>query len=390
MPASRDADRLTAYFEPLLPRYLDDLAQLCALDCPTAHKPGVDAAGAWVREWAERRGWPVLSVPDAEAGDGLALTVTGGASGGPRILLAAHLDTVYPVGTVAAHPARLEDGRYFAPGAADNKSGLLSALYALAALEDLDLLDPVGTVTLACGGDEEAGMRASTELLTSLAPAATVAFVLEAGRESGNVVSARKGIGQWQLDVTGRPAHAGVEPHKGASAILALAQQTVALHLLNGMRPGVTVNVGVVSGGTVPNVVPAHAHAHVDVRVAHPDDMDLVAAAVERIAAAPYVPGTSTVLRGGWHLPPMPRTPAIAALAEQARACAADLGFTLGDNGTGGVSYANLLAGFGLPVLDGLGPCGANAHNAALESVLVSTIVPRTALLALLMLRQSA
>ena len=390
MPASRDAERLTTYLEPLLPRYLDDLAQLCAIDCPTAHKAGVDEAGAWVRIWAERRGWPVRVFPDAETGDGLAVTLSGAAADGPRILLAAHLDTVYSVGTVAAHPARTEDGRYFAPGAADNKSGLLSALYALAALEDLDLLAPLGSVTLACGGDEEAGMRSSTELLTALGADATVAFVLEAGRESGNVVSARKGIGQWHLDVSGRPAHAGVEPHKGASAILALAQQTIALHLLNGMRPGVTVNVGVVSGGTVPNVVPAQAHARVDVRVAHPDDMELVAAAIERIAAAPYVPGTSATLHGGWHLPPMPRTPAIAALAEQARACAADLGFALGDNGTGGVSYANLLAGMGLPVLDGLGPCGANAHNAALESVLISSIVPRTALLALLMLRQAA
>ncbi len=389
MPASPDAARLTAYLEPLLPRYLDELTQLCAIDCPTAYKPGVDEAGAWVRQWVERRGWPVRTFADAEAGDGLAITVSGHAAGGPRILLAAHLDTVYPIGTVAAHPVRLEDGRFHAPGAADNKSGLLSALYALAALEDLGLLDRLGAVTLACGGDEEAGMRASTELLCALASDATVGFVLEAGRESGNIVSARKGIGQWQLDVTGRPAHAGVEPHKGASAILTLAQQTIALHLLNGVRPGVTVNVGVVSGGTVPNVVSAHARAHMDVRIAHPDDMDLVAAAIERIANTPYVPGTSTVLHGGWHLPPMPRTPTIAALVAQAHACASDLDFALSDTGTGGVSYANLLAGQNLPVLDGLGPCGANAHNADLESVLVSTIVPRTALLALLMVRQA-
>lgn len=391
MPAITDtADRLTAYLEPLLPRYLDELMELCAIDCPTAHKPGVDEAGGWVRRWAARRGWPVRAFPDSEVGDGLAVTVQGDAPTGPRILLAAHLDTVYPVGTVAAYPMRHEAGRFHAPGAADNKSGLLSALYALAALEDLGLLDCLGAVTLACGGDEEAGMRASTDLLTTLAPDATVGFVLEAGRETGNIVSARKGIGQWTLDVTGRPAHAGVEPHKGASAIVALAQQTVALHLLNGMRPGVTVNVGVVTGGTVPNVVPAYAHARVDVRITHPEDMALVAAAIERIASTPYVPGTSTALHGGWHLPPMPRTPAIADLAEQARACAGELGFALGETGTGGVSYANLLAGEGLPVLDGLGPCGANAHNAELESVLVSTIVPRTALLALLMLRQAA
>lgn len=389
MPASADADLLTSYLEPLLPRYLAELGELCAIDCPTSFKSGVDEAGDWVSQWSRRRGWAVRVFPDSESGNGIAITAAGGATGGAHVLLAAHLDTVYPVGTVAAHPLRVEDGRFHAPGAADNKSGLLSALYALAALEDLGMLARLGSVTIACGGDEEAGMRASTELLSSLAPAASAAFVLEAGRESGKIVSARKGIGQWQLDVTGRPAHAGVEPHKGASAILALAQQTIALHLLNRMRPGVTVNVGVIAGGTVPNVVPAHASARVDVRVTHPEDMDLVADAIERIASTTYVPGTTTVLTGGWHLPPMPRTPAISNLVEQAYDCAADLGFTVGDTATGGVSYANLLAGLGLPVLDGLGPCGANAHNAELEHVVVATIVPRTALLALLILRQA-
>lgn len=389
-PANRDAaDRLTTYLEPLLPRYLDELTQLCAMECPTTHKPGVDEAGAWVRGWAAAHDWPVRVFPDESVGDGLAVTVRGGSANGPRILLAAHLDTVYPLGTAATHTARHDDGRFYAPGAGDNKSGLLSALYALAALEDLELLDGINRITLACGGDEEAGMRASTEMLQALAPEHSVAFVLEAGRESGNVVSARKGIGQWRLEVSGRAAHAGVEPHKGANAIVALAQQTLALHLLNGMRPGVTVNVGVISGGTVANVVPAHAHARVDVRVARSDDMKLVAAAIEHIAATTYVPGTSTTMHGGWHLPPMQRTPDIAALADQARDCAEELGFTLADSSTGGVSYANLLAGEGLPVLDGMGPCAANAHNAETESVLISSIVPRTALLALLMLRQA-
>ncbi|HLZ23452.1 MAG TPA: M20 family metallopeptidase [Ktedonobacterales bacterium] len=388
MPTTPDAERLTAYLAPRLETYLDELASLCAIECPTSSKHGVDEAGAWVRAWASARGWSVRGYPNATGGDGLGITLPGGAPDGTRFLLAAHLDTVYPTGTAATHPVRREGDRLFAPGSADNKSGLLSALYAMEALETCGLMENIGKITLACGGDEEvAGMRASTALLRELAREHDVALVLEAGRASGDIVSARKGIGAWVLEVAGRAAHAGVEPHKGASAVLALAQQVVALHLLNGMRPGVTVNVGTFMGGTAPNVVAAMARAEIDVRVARADDMEPVAAAIEQIAATPYVPGARTTLTGGWHLPPMARSPEIAALASQARACARELDFDLSDCATGGVSYANLLTGEGLPALDGLGPIGGSAHNADEEHVRVSSIVPRTALLALLMLR---
>lgn len=391
MPTTPEAARLCAHLTPRLEVYLDELAQLCAIECPTASKRGVDEAGAWVRAWAGARGWVVREHPDATAGNGLVMTLRGGAPAGPRFLLAAHLDTVYPDGTAAAHPTRREGDRFFAPGSADNKSGLLSALYAMAALEECGLLDGIGQITLACGGDEEvAGMRASTTLLRELARGHDVALVLEAGRASGDIVSARKGIGAWTLTVAGRAAHAGVEPHKGASAVVTLAQQVLALHLLNGMRPGVTVNVGVIAGGTAPNVVAEAARAEIDVRVARADDMEPVATAIERITATPYVPGARTTLAGGWHLPPMGRTADIAALAHLARACARELDFDLSDTATGGVSYANLLAGEGLAVLDGLGPIGGSAHNADEEHVRVSSIVPRTALLALLMMRRAA
>jgi glutamate carboxypeptidase len=386
MPMTPEAERLTSYLRPRQEQYLAELAQLCAIECPTSHKSGVDEAGAWVRGWAAARGWSVRELRHAEAGDAVVVTLAGGAAHGPRLLLAAHLDTVYPVGTAAERPARVEGDHFIAPGSADNKSGLLSALYAMAALEDLGLLGSIGAITLACGGDEEAGMRTSEAMLRELAPSHSAAFVLEAARANGDIVTARKGIGAWTLEVAGHAAHAGVEPHRGASAILALAQQIVALHLLNGMRPGLTLNVGVAHGGTAPNVVAASARAELDVRVAHRDDMEPVAAAIERIAATPYVARTSATLTGGWHLPPMPRSPEIAALAGHASACAEELGFVLGETATGGVSYANLLAGEGLPVLDGLGPVGGSAHSPA-EYVRISSIVPRTALLALLTLR---
>jgi glutamate carboxypeptidase len=385
---SSEAQRLTAYLAARLPTYLAELEQLCMIECPTASKPGVDEAGAWVRRWAHARGWEVHDWPDAQAGDGILVTLPGGTPGGLRVLLVAHLDTVYPVGTAAARPFRQAGDKLIGPATADNKSGLLSSLYAMAALQDLDMLGPFATVSVACGGDEETDMRASMDMLKAIAPEYDLALVMEAGRENGDIVGSRKGSGNYVLEVHGKSAHAGVEPHKGASAVVALAQQITALHLLNGMRPGVTLNVGVISGGTVFNAVPDYAQATIDVRCINAEDMQPAADAIEQIAGTTYVAGTRAVLTGGWHAPPMVRTPAIARLAALASTCAAELGFHVNAAATGGVSYANMLAAMGLPVLDGLGPIGGLDHSPD-EYILVSSIVPRTALLALLMLREA-
>lgn len=378
------AQALTAYLETQLPTYIDELRQLCAIECPTASKAGVDQAGAWVRRRVQARGWELREYPDASAGDSLLATLRGG--GGPRILLAAHLDTVYPVGVAAARPMAIDGDVLRGPGSADNKSGLLSALYAMAALEDLGMLASVGTLSLLCGGDEETDMRSSLALMRELAPHYDLALVLEAGRENGDIVGARKGGGNFTLETFGRAAHAGVEPEKGAHALLALAHHIIALQALNGMRPGATVNVGVVAGGTVPNSVPDHAQAAIDTRVIVPDDMAPLEAALRAEAARTVVPGVRAELSGGWGAPPMARTPAIERLAGIAAACADELGFQIHAAATGGVSYANHLASLGLPVLDGLGPVGGLDHSPR-EYILVSSIVPRTALLALLMLR---
>ncbi|MBC8162793.1 MAG: M20 family metallopeptidase [Roseiflexaceae bacterium] len=389
MPTTAEALALSDYLEPRLERYIEELRQLCAIECPTSSKAGVDQAGAWVRQWLNARAWEAKQYPAETVGDGLLATVRGGTPGGLRVLLAAHLDTVYPVGVAAARPLRQEGDNILGPAAADNKSGLLSGLYAMAALEDCGLLAPFESISLLCGGDEETDMRASLAILQALAPHYDLALVLEAGRENGDIVGARKGNGQFVFEVHGRSAHAGVEPHKGANAILALAQQIIALQLLNAMRPGVTLNVGVISGGSVPNSVADYARAVIDVRVTEPEHMEPVGAAIMQIANYPHVPGTSTVVSNGWQFAPMARTPAIAALAATASACAQELGFTINDAATGGISYANTLAALGLPVLDGLGPIGGLDHSPN-EYILRSSIVPRTALLALLMLRAAA
>ncbi|MFL5807397.1 MAG: M20 family metallopeptidase, partial [Roseiflexaceae bacterium] len=384
MPTTPEAQALTSYLESQRATYLEELRQLCAIECPTASKAGVDEAGAWVRRWVAARGWELRDWPDQTAGDGLVATLRG--AGQPRIMLVAHLDTIYPVGIAAQRPVWTDGDKLLGPGSADNKSGLLSGLYAMAALEDLGMLPRCGAISMVCGGDEETDMRSSIALLRELAPHYDLALVLEAGRENGDIVGARKGGGSFVLETFGKAAHAGVEPEKGAHAILALAQHTIALQALNGLRPGMTVNVGVVQGGTVPNAVPDHARATIDARVVIPEDIEPLIAALRAEAARVVVPGVRAELSGGWGAPPMARTPQIDALARLADTCAQELGFSVHAAATGGVSYANSLASMGLPVLDGLGPIGGLDHSPD-EYILRSSIVPRTALLALLMLR---
>ncbi|MEM8535249.1 MAG: M20/M25/M40 family metallo-hydrolase, partial [Chloroflexota bacterium] len=298
MSSESIAPDINNYLTKHLSTYLEELHQLCAVECPTHHKPGVDEAGVWVHQWATRRGWEIQTWPDSTVGDSLAVSIPGGNDHAPQLLIAAHLDTVYPVGTAAERPLHYEGDHLIGPGTADNKSGLLSGLYAMAALEELGRLDTFGRICLVCGSDEEAGMHASTAVLRELAPDYDMALVVEPGRENGDIVSARKGGGRFNLEVFGKAAHAGVEPHKGANAILALAQQISALHLLNGMRPGTTLNVGVVQGGTTRNAVPDYAYAEIDVRVLHPDDMEPVTNAIEQIAQTTYVAGTTAKLDG--------------------------------------------------------------------------------------------
>jgi glutamate carboxypeptidase len=389
-----EAQALTAYLEARLPAYLEELRQLCAIECPTSSKAGVDEAGAWVRGWLAARGWELRAWPDTQVGDSLVVTLRPPASGQSaqgrlRVLLAAHLDTVYPLGTAASRPMTIEGDVLRGPGSADNKSGLLSALYAMAALEDLGLLEPFGAISLMCGGDEETDMRSSLALMRELAPQHDLALVLECGRENGDIVGARKGGGGYLLECHGRAAHAGVEPEKGAHAVLALAHHIIALQALNGVRDGATVNVGVIGGGTVPNAVPDYARATIDARVVRPEDIEPLVAALRAEAAREVVPGVRAELSGGWGAPPMARTPEIAALAGLADDCAHELGFSVRAASTGGVSYANHFASLGLPVLDGLAPVGGLDHSPQ-EYILVSSIVPRTALLALLMLRRAA
>jgi glutamate carboxypeptidase len=372
--------------EARYPRFLAELEALVNIDCGSYTPAGVNrVADAVVRSLADL-GASVERLPhQPEAGEPqLGDLVIGRLEGeGPRVLLIGHMDTVFEEGTVAARPYRRDGDRALGPGTSDMKGGLLAGLHALAALQAIGLRP---AATFVANPDEEIGSTFSGPHIRRLAAEHDAALVLEGARANGDIVSARKGIADLKIRLTGRAAHAGVEPEKGRSAILEAAHKVVALHELNGRWPTVSLNTGVIRGGTRPNVVAESCILEIDLRAATVAEFDTASAAVELMAAETTVDGVTAQIRRLASHPPMEKTPAIARLADLAHAIAAEIGFELHDTATGGASDANTTAAAGLPTLDGLGPIGGDDHSAD-EWLDLTSVVPRTTLLAALIAR---
>jgi glutamate carboxypeptidase len=345
----------------------------------------VNEVAAWVAAFLTRLGAQVTRHPDPAGvlGDTVE-AVFRGRHGGPRVLLVGHMDTVFPAGTAAARPFRVEDGIARGPGVTDMKSGLLTLLYGLEAAIAAGSL-PFDRLTVIANPDEEIGSPASTPHIERVARASDVAFSLECARANGDIVSSRKGTADYVITVNGRAAHAGVEPEKGRSAILAAAHLVVGLHALNGRWPGVTCNVGVIEGGIRPNVVAERTVLQVDLRAVGRASMEAADAAIRALAGAPAVPEVTVnvdLRHRHWPMEKLPRSGRLVALT---RELAAGLGFDVRDAATGGASDANTTAGLGVPTLDGLGPIGGLDHSPE-EWLDVASIVPRTTLFAALLL----
>ncbi len=378
-----EIEAISEHVEAGMPDLLSELEALVSIDCGTHTKDGVDAVGrrvAWILTGA---GGSITTHPGGALGDSIVATFPGDPAM-PRLLLLAHMDTVFDPGTAAARPFRIADGLATGPGVADMKAGLLVGIHAVAAARAV-AGGALGTIVFLANADEEIGSPSSVGLIRDAASRADAVLVLECARASGAIVSSRKGAADVRLRIAGRAAHAGVEPEKGRSAILEAAHLTVALHALPARYRTVTCNVGVLKGGTRPNVVAANAILDVDIRAATAAELDAALAAVQALAAAPTVPDVTVTVEkvSGW--PPMEKSRAAARLAGHARAIAATLGFDLEDVITGGASDGNTTSGMGIPTLDGLGPIGGLDHSPS-EYVEVASIAPRTTLLAALML----
>jgi glutamate carboxypeptidase len=364
--------------------FLSALEEMVNVDCGSYTREGVNRIADRCQARFEAGGWSVERTPPVPAegeprlGDLVIGRLTG--SGGPRVLLIGHTDTVFDEGTVADRPFRVDGSTAYGPGVSDMKGGLLTGFFAVEALREAGF-DAFDRITFVCNPDEEIGSPFSGPVIRTLASEHETALVLEGARENGDVVSARKGVTDYAIELVGRAAHAGVEPERGRSAVLAAAHATVALQGLNGRWPGVTVNVGVVHGGTRSNVVPERCELHVDVRSPEEATLTEAEAEIERIAHDHAVPDvTAVVHRNGWHRP-MEKGQGGARLVELAIEVANELGFDLRDAATGGASDANTTSAAGTPTLDGLGPIGGDDHSPS-EWLDLSSVVQRIGLLA--------
>jgi glutamate carboxypeptidase len=289
------------------------------------------------------------------------------------------MDTVFPLGTIEKFPYREADGKIFGPGTLDMKAGIIIALAAIAQAQQFGLNRPV---TLLCTSDEEIGSPTSREHIERLAKESALVLVLEGGLVDGSLKTWRKGVGEFSVRTVGRAAHSGGDHEKGRNAIEEMAHQVIAIQKLTDYSKQTTLNVGVIQGGTVSNVVPEEASIQVDVRVMQPGEWERLQAELTKLK--PMLDGTSIEVSGELNRPPMPFDDLMKVTFERARTLAAQIGMELKAGGTGGASDANFVAPLGIPVLDGLGAVGEGYHSER-EYIFADSLMERTKLIAALL-----
>jgi glutamate carboxypeptidase len=356
------------------------LGQFVRCESPSHNKAAVDRLGRMVAgEW-RRRGAKVRILRQTKRGNHLrAELCLGGGRPTGQILILGHLDTVYPLGTLAKMPFRVKSGRAHGPGTFDMKSGLVLALAAVDALRAAGLR-PRKRLVFFWNSDEEIGSGSSQHTIEREARRSDEVLVLEpAAGADGRLKTARKGLGWAEVIVTGRAAHAGLDPGAGVNAVHELALQIVRLKHMNDARRGISLQATVIEGGTASNVVPAHARAEVDIRYTHLADAPKLNRKLRGLR--PILPGARVEVRGGINRPPLERTPAVVALFSRAQSLMHEIGLPLGEAWVGGGSDGNFTAALGVPTLDGLGAIGNGAHS-VVEHVVVRSLPERAALLA--------
>ena len=367
-----------ARFENDLPEIIRLLRKLVEQESPTTEKSAVDTLGALIAGEMRSLGAEVRRYPQTEAGDHW-LGDWGEGTGG--LLLLAHMDTVYPLGTLETMPWREEAGFLHGPGVLDMKAGIAIALTAIRHLRASGRM-PTTRISLLCTSDEETGSHTSRALIESLAAGRSLVLCLEPALPDGSLKTWRKGTLDFRLEARGVSAHAGADPDRGVNAIAEMAHQIPLVLEQADLGLGTTLNLGVIRGGTRTNVVPEHCTLLVDGRAKTIAEGDRLIRSLK--ALKPILPGAELRVEAAWNRPPMERTPQIAASYEKAKALAASLGLPLGEGGTGGASDANFVAPLGVPVLDGLGGVGEGPHSPG-ERVLARSLAERAALLAALL-----
>lgn len=366
--------------EQCLDQIVETSRDLVEIESPSDHKQSCDLMAALLASKFELLGGQTKFHRSADFGDSLQIDFAPRRSQSANrrpILLLGHHDTVYPLGTLANMPCKVENGNLYGPGVLDMKSGIALMLHAIAALQAWHGGLP-RAVTVFLVSDEEVGSHSSRQITESLAKESDGVLVLEpAAGLRGAVKTARKGVGEFTLEVHGIAAHAGLDPGSGHSAILELSRQIVAISKLNNLRQGISVNAGVVHGGTRTNVVAAEASVAIDVRIKAKHQ----AAPLDRKLRSlkPFDKHCKLKMTGSINRPPMERTAGVAKLYKKAQEVASQFGWKIEEAAVGGGSDGNFTAGIGVPTLDGLGAVGAGAH--AIHEHIVISEMPRRALL---------
>ncbi|MGB8523601.1 MAG: M20 family metallopeptidase [Candidatus Acidiferrales bacterium] len=357
------------------------LGDFVRCESPSHDKGEVDRFGVIVaREW-RKRGAKVRILRNAALGNHVRAEIWLGGGRAPRqqLMVLGHMDTVYPAGTLAKMPFRVSGGRAWGPGTFDMKGGLVLALFAVDALKATGI-KPNKRLVFLWTSDEEIGSESSRRAIEREARRSDAVLVLEPSfGNDGRLKTARKGVGGAEIVVTGRSAHAGVDPEKGVNAVHELALQIQRVMKLNDPRRGITVQATVIAGGTVSNVIPASARSELDIRYSRMAD----AATLQRQLRLlrPILKGARVEVRGERYRPPLERTAATRALFRQAQSLMRDMGLPLGEAATGGGSDGNLTAALGVPTLDGLGAVGDGPHSPR-ERVVIRALPERAALIA--------
>ncbi len=370
-------DQSANYFDQHKGELVSTIQQMVGIESPSDNKAAVDRLSSFIAAKFAALGGHAKFHKSADFGDHLQVDFAG--KHGKPVLLLGHCDTVYPLGTLATMPCRVTPDRIFGPGVLDMKSGIALILSAIASLIDGHGALP-RPVTILLVSDEEIGSVSSRPITESLARKSAAVLVLEPSFGAhGAVKTARKGVGEYTLKVTGIASHSGLDFEKGQSAIIELARQMVQISKLVDRKRGLTLNVGLIHGGTRVNVVPAEATASIDVRIARAKD----GAGIDRRlhSLKPFNRRCKLEISGGINRPPLERTASVVALYRQAAEIAQHQRWKLEEASVGGGSDGNFTAALGIPTLDGLGGVGEGAH-AQHESIIIAELPRRAALLA--------
>jgi len=360
---------------------LDLLRELVLLESPSLEKAPADRGCGFLADQWLLRGGLVHLLKQEQRGNHLRVIWSPNGSRQRQLLVLGHYDTVYPTGTLSRMPFRISSGKAYGPGVFDMKAGIVQALFAFESLQQLKIPITKNLVFL-WTSDEEIGSQSSRKIIEAEARRSDAVFVLEPSLGSrGLVKTSRKGVGQAELIVRGRPAHAGLEPEKGINAIHELSAQIARIEKWNNLRRGVTINADIVSGGTRANVIAEQAHATLDLRAWRTSDMHALEKRLHSLK--PIHKGAKLEITGGFDRPPMERKHS-AALFARAKSIAKQIGVNLGEAAAGGGSDGNFTAALGIPTLDGLGAVGDGAHSPN-EHIVTKTMPHRAALLAALL-----